>query len=612
GEKRVREVATKLEQFRHTFTRLFPNMSYKSPIPTSVVVFKNKGSFKRYKNIKWAAGYFQPGEDINYIALHTGGDRRYLYTTIFHEYIHFLVNNNVGKSVMPPWFGEGIAEYYDQFKIKDDRIVTLGSPNGSHLQSLQRSRLIPFDTFFNIDHYSLQQQGSHSANIFYAQSWALMHFLIKGNGGARNDQLTSFMGMLMRGIDPKEAFSQAFKTDYTSMEKELRKYVRKSRYGITTVTFKKKLLFEDAMQTTPLTEAESKAHLGDLLFAIRKYEDAEKLLKESLALDPGQSFANATMGMLKLRQDKYSEARGYLENALKTENSNYRIYYQYANVLSREGRTEGSFMDSFSSENAAKIRAALKKAITLNPSFPRSYDLMARVSLMTGENIDEGIGYLRKAITLSPGNQWYMLNLANLYMRKREFDKAIPVVEAVSRSADEPQLRSYARRLLEDLRRIQGQMNASRNEGFRTGDGEKKPPKLGRRTTTVISSDDEEPSESEQEFLIRGINNSLRPLGNGEARTLGTLTKISCKRGNITFIIKADSGEIRLTSNDFQSLRIMAYTNVGNLQIGCGTIKQELFGVFSYKVAGNGKSKLAGELVAIELVPKGFKIIGRK
>ncbi|NNE99596.1 MAG: hypothetical protein HKN25_11305, partial [Pyrinomonadaceae bacterium] len=41
GEKRVREVATKLEQFRHTFTRLFPNMSYKSPIPTSVVVFKN-------------------------------------------------------------------------------------------------------------------------------------------------------------------------------------------------------------------------------------------------------------------------------------------------------------------------------------------------------------------------------------------------------------------------------------------------------------------------------------------------------------------------------------------------------------------------------------------
>ncbi|MCB1025904.1 MAG: DUF1570 domain-containing protein, partial [Acidobacteria bacterium] len=216
SEKDILDVATRLEQFRYVFSKLFPEMSSKSPIPTTVVVFKNEKSFSEYRNIKWAAGYFQPGSDINYIALHTGGDRSNLYTTIFHEYIHFLVDNNIGKSRIPPWFNEGIAEYYDQFKIEKDQIVTLGDINTNHLASLQRSKLIPFDVYFKIDSYSLHQQGSHGANIFYAQSWALIHYLIQGNGGARNSELNDFLDRIIKGEEPEKAFPLAFKTDYAT------------------------------------------------------------------------------------------------------------------------------------------------------------------------------------------------------------------------------------------------------------------------------------------------------------------------------------------------------------------------------------------------------------
>ena len=615
GEKRVREVATKLEQFRHVFIRLFPKMKFTSPIPTSVVVFKNQRSFKQYKSIKWAAGYFQPGSDINYIALHTGGDREHLFTTIFHEYIHFLVNNNLGKSRMPPWFGEGIAEYYDQFKIEKDQIVTLGSPNSSHLESLQRSRLIPFDTFFNIDHFSLKQQGSHSVNIFYAQSWALMHFLIKGNGGARNEQLQAFLGMLTKGLDPRQAFSQAFKTDYKTMEKELRRYIGKSRYGITTVTFKKKLLFDEEMQTSPLSEAESKAHLGDLLYHIRKYEKAEAVLNESLALNPAQAFANATMGSLKMRQNKYSEAKSYLEKAVQADDSNYRIYYQYADVLSREGRSPGSVMDVFSPETAAKIRQALKKAIALNPSFPASYDLMARVSLITGDNIDEGIAYLRKAISLSPGNQWYMLNLANLYMRKRDIKQAIPVVEAVYKSADEPQLRAYAQRLLSDLQRFQASLEEAKRNGYTVRDGNETGGvvRLTRRRDGKPYS---ELTEAEQEkfaaeALNKSINQALRKPKDGEKRMMGYLSKVRCVNGRVLYSVKTDGGVKTFTSKDFQSLELAIYNvDIGTFQLGCDSIKKDVRGVITYKPSANSRSKTIGQIVAVEFVAEEFKLLG--
>src|SRR5258707_720507 len=61
GEKDIKDVATRLEQFRDVFTRLLPGMRFNSPVPTTVVVFKNDSSYKPFKPNPNFAGYFQPG-----------------------------------------------------------------------------------------------------------------------------------------------------------------------------------------------------------------------------------------------------------------------------------------------------------------------------------------------------------------------------------------------------------------------------------------------------------------------------------------------------------------------------------------------------------------------
>ncbi|HMF58478.1 MAG TPA: hypothetical protein VK619_19190, partial [Pyrinomonadaceae bacterium] len=65
----VRKVATRLEQFRDVFLRLFTQAQLNSTTPTTVIVFKSDSSFKPFKPGPNIAGYFQAGPDVNYIAL---------------------------------------------------------------------------------------------------------------------------------------------------------------------------------------------------------------------------------------------------------------------------------------------------------------------------------------------------------------------------------------------------------------------------------------------------------------------------------------------------------------------------------------------------------------
>src|ERR1700755_2604935 len=73
SEKDIRLIANRLEQFRAAFGSLFPATPLKSSVPTCVIVFKNDLAFKPYKANAEQAGYFQPGEEVNYIALTSEG-----------------------------------------------------------------------------------------------------------------------------------------------------------------------------------------------------------------------------------------------------------------------------------------------------------------------------------------------------------------------------------------------------------------------------------------------------------------------------------------------------------------------------------------------------------
>src|SRR5262249_35496676 len=211
-----------------------------------------------------------------------------------------------------------------------------------------------------------------------------------------------------------ERFSQAFETSVEEFEKGFRSYIQGAKYMATSVTFEKKLDFDSQMQSAPLTEGEADAYLGDLLLHTRRYDAAETHLRQALALSPALPMAQASFGMLLVRQGKLEEARQYLEKAVAADSQNYLAHFYYAFALSGLSFDGGRTVSSYPDDLAAIMRAELRKSIALKSDFPESYALLGFVNVVRNEEVDETIELLKKAITISPANQRVLFMLAQL------------------------------------------------------------------------------------------------------------------------------------------------------------------------------------------------------
>src|SRR6185369_5931700 len=237
--------------------------------------------------------------------------------------------------------------------IVGDQTIKLGMTQPEHLRLLQQTNLIPLSELFKVSSRQLHESNDNSRNIFYAESWALVHYLIQSQKGGG---LNKFLDAVLKGTPEEKAFQDTFQMTYAQMESELKKYVTKSVYTYSELTLKDKLTFDADMHMAAVGDAEINARLGDLLYHTSQTEDAEPYLVAALKADPNMSMANMTMGMVKLVQRKYDEAKQFLEKATAGDQKNYLAYYRYAYLLSRDGRDEFGFVRALPKETADKAR----------------------------------------------------------------------------------------------------------------------------------------------------------------------------------------------------------------------------------------------------------------
>lgn len=602
-EVQIRAVAFKLEQFRAALRQVLGGMNFDSPIPTTVIVFKNAADYRPFKPLRsngevidQTVGYFQAGRDVNYITLAAADEAAaQTYNIIFHEYTHFLIRNNLGDSTIPPWYKEGIAGYYETFAVENNRRVTLGGAQPKFLTLLAQNHLIPFDTFFAVDNISLHERGAAGAGLFYAQAWAIVHYLTHGDGGARKIQLDTFLNLVMAGRNPKTAFADAFKTDYATMESELKKYVAQKVFAVASVDLKNELSADFAMTSAPVTDAEAAAYLGDLLFHLNRLPEAEAHLKNALKLDPDSGAALSALGLIKLRQENFAAAEEYLEKAVESDSENYLTHYNYAFVLSNKGMSEFGFVSEYSRDIADKMRRSLLRAIELNPRFAESYSLYAFVGMVRNEEIDEAIAYIDKALKIAPGNQWYQLRLAELYLRKEEFSNARRIVARVAQTAADKELKVYSENTLRLINTTEAAYLDIKNYNKRNN--------IKDYLDRILT--DEEFATLRERRILESINEALYKPKANEKRVLGYLTQVVCEPDNMIYFARVGEEIIKLRSSSFYTVKLTAYAaGMNDWQIGCGKSKTEHLAVINYRLTKN-----IGELVSIEFVPENFKLL---
>lgn len=598
SEKEIRKVGRQLEQFRDVFSRLFTQMNINSPVPTTVVVFKSDSSYRPFKLNENSAGYFQSGPDVNYITLTTEHDAAQdSLSIVFHEYTHLLVNNTHGN--VPTWFSEGLAEYYSTVSITDDQKVVLGRPIASHVYLLRQKKMLPLKTLFQVDHNSPYYNERDKQSVFYAESWALVHYLILGREGRRAPQVAQFVKQISTGVPMDQAFRQVFGLSFEQMEVELRDYIQRDRYPIISGHFERKLGFETEMQAQLLTEAQSLAYLGDLLWHSNR-ADAEGYLQKALNLDPDLAMAHASLGMLRVRQGKMEEARQSLERALTASPQNYLIHYNYAYALSREGVNEMGMVTDFAPGSVIKMREHLRKAIELRPDYPESYNLLAFVNMVTRTRLDEATELLKRALAGSPGRNDLIFMLAQVHMVREDYKAARELFQKLSENSSDPELQQRSRSLLSQLKSIEEQLVLH-------SAGKELPPDSTGSDPSVRSNDSGGPSDVVETFdPSHSLRAALRKPQRGEMQVQGILVRVDCDERGFTFIIRTGERLLLLKTDGFRQLNMRSFSPDSGRELTCGPRRQETSVVVSYLPPTNMRDKINGIAKAIEFVPTDF------
>lgn len=454
-EEDLRQVAVWLEFFHSAFGQLTSRLTLDSSVPTTVIVFKDDASFLPFKPLYQGrpanvAGYFQSGQDMNYIAMSMergeAGDRG-PFSTAFHEYVHLHLLSNF--SSVPLWLNEGLAEFYGSISHANGEAV-LGATFPHYVRLLRSEQLLPLSTLFSVGGDSAHYNEQDKSGLFYAQSWGLVHYLMMGGSVGRQQQFKHFLNLVSSGDSTAKAIEDAFGVNLETLDKDFREYVRRGVFPSQRVSGVAGAQAYIAMQRTSVSEGEANFYLGDLLLHIHREEDAEKYFKRAISLDPGFTPTYASLGLLCVRQNRYEEAKKYLQRAVASP-QNYLIHYIYAYVLSREGLTASRSITGYSPDSAQIMREQLRIAIKLAPGFADAYYLLAFVHLVTDKELNEAVSLVQRAQKLEPSRLGYGLLLAQIYMRQHEVHSARQILEPLARQNTNPSVRSDAQALLESL-----------------------------------------------------------------------------------------------------------------------------------------------------------------
>lgn len=601
GEGEARRAAVRLEEFRALFSRRQETDNFDVSIPLTVLLFRHDSDYAFFKPLfngdirHDVAGYFQFSPDIKYITLSLERESaRGQSSILFHEYVHALVRNSYAHA--PLWFSEGAAQYYSEFELsKDGKQVTFGRSSESRLRQLASRELLPLRTLFSVNFSSSDYHEKQG--VFYAQSWALVHYLLSDRSGARQTQLARYLELSAAGATVEESFRRAFKLDFTQLEGELRFYVRAARYGERVESLAELAESpppaEVKLESRALGAAEAQAALGDLLLHTDRPADAEAYLARALKSEGNLAPAHASLGLLRSAQNRLGEAKEHLQRAIEIEPGNYLARFYYADLLRREGLDTDKTVAGYAATTRL-IRAELKRVIELEPEFLEAYALLGTVDLERSPQVDETMRLLRHAAALAPKRREFELLLAQIHLRREEFAQARRLLEPFAPELQPARIRAEARTLLEKV--AAGEELAAKrradSDAVTGGAGVEKEAEVAPLPAAeTLPCDMPQPGPQYKKLRFEG------------QQACGQLVSVECEESGVMLLVETGERTLRLRSPALSRIRFVTYTTEARGRIECGPRSNPV--LVTYRPPKDTRAD--GELVAVEFVPADWK-----
>jgi Flp pilus assembly protein TadD len=430
GEKEGRRALNRLEQIRAVLpdTRVRPGED--SGRELRVVLFDSEKQFREYAPGESTSGLYLSGLERDYIVTYAGGE---LPRVVTHEFVHFLLNQT--PAPLPRWFEEGTAELYSNTQINSKR-VRIGKELEAHMNLLlSRPWLTAKQMIAERPEATPKQEDQEQAeNMFYAESWALMHMLSLSPG--YRDHLPQFVALLAQGTDSSEAFRTAFGRDFEKALAELPAYLKKIRSVQLDIPPPSKY---SAAPPEPLSQVDAALLRGDVALRRGLAEKARGLFEQAAKEQPDSATAQAGLGMLAMTQNRPGDARRYLEKALQLDDKDATILFEYA-LLERDAGV-----------GTERVRELLEKVVSLDPNFGEA-QLLLGVRATDDRSYDRAVAYLHDAARLLPRQSYVWNALAYAQQKLGNYPEALDAAQRAVRTATTDEQEHAAEALRDALR----------------------------------------------------------------------------------------------------------------------------------------------------------------
>lgn len=461
GEAQARRVSAQFEHARAVLRHVLGDATVDARQPIVILAVKNERSLRELLPQFWERRGPRPvavswkGPHQHDVALRVDASPDQQPRLVGHEYLHVLTSVRVPDA--PAWLDEGLSEFWTSVDVREGT-VEVGRPLLNHLALLRSRPWIPLDELLAVarGHYA---GDSRTLAMFYAQSWALVHFLTLGEGagvdgrsaevqlkadategrdaGSRAVRVefapSAYAGRLRQGVDPVEAARLAF-GDLGALAQALAAYVHAGRFRVVQV----EALPQDAvpaqtLRVRVLPPAESLAVRGSFLVAGERPSKALPLLSEALALNPTAPLTLETLGDFHFRQNNPDEARRWFERATATGAASHLAHF-YLAILAPSGAEDH-----------------LRRAIALDPTFAPAYARLADLYARDNRNLEEALRLARRATGLEPDDPGYWVDLGRLLLRLQSPIEARTAGERASTVARSARERAWAASFLSEL-----------------------------------------------------------------------------------------------------------------------------------------------------------------
>jgi len=366
--------------------------------PIRVICFGTRQEYGSYRLQSNADAFYIGTESRDYIVMPAlaAGD----FHTAAHEYAHLLVRSS--GLTLPRWIAEGIAEVASTVQLREH-----SSSIGGDLPA--RSRLLRSGLWLPLsDLFGTGEKDASTPAVFYAESWALTAMLMLSPKYSPRFRL--LLGSLVARESGEAALRAVCNRSAETVARDLRAFLAHipplvPLPGIGAVAA--------AAQPVSISPSESRAMLADLRLASGDLDGAEAMYR-ALGADTNSADAYAGLGLVELRKENTPAALAAWQRALELGVADAGICYRYAVLADLRNLP------------AIQVRAALEKAITLQPDFDDAHFKLALMDKNGGQP-QAAIDHLRAMRQVPQGRQfsfWSVMAEALLDVGRREDGRA--------------------------------------------------------------------------------------------------------------------------------------------------------------------------------------------